>query len=91
MGYLNLVNNNHLATLYEQHCVALGLKFATDESVAKDQTASGDIGNVSQVVPTIQPGYSIHTTSGNHTRDFAVAAGTSLKNKVLYFLILSLF
>ena len=74
MGYLNLVHNNHLVALYEQHCVALGLEFA-DETDIKGQTASGDIGNVSQVVPTIEPGYSIHTTSGNHTRDFAVAAG----------------
>jgi len=33
------------------------------------------MGNVSQVVPSIHPIYSIKTTAANHTKDFADAAG----------------
>ena len=47
----------------------------TDELVTSNVSASGDIGNVSQIVPTIQPGYSITTTAVNHTRAFTEAAG----------------
>ena len=77
MGYLNLVTNGHLAAIYERHATNFGLEFSTDESVQKDQAASGDIGNVSQVVPAIQPGYSIHTLAVNHSKGFTEAAGMS--------------
>ncbi|XP_072043921.1 xaa-Arg dipeptidase-like [Amphiura filiformis] len=75
-GYLDLVTNKHLASLYEQHATAQGLVFTTDKSVEQNESASGDIGNVSQVIPTIQPGYSIHTSDSNHTRGFREAAGS---------------
>ena len=33
------------------------------------------MGNVSYVLPSLQPGYSIKSTAGNHTQGFAQAAG----------------
>lgn len=38
--------------------------------------ASSDIGNVSHIVPSIQPTYSIGTRAANHSLGFTEAAGT---------------
>lgn len=38
--------------------------------------ASSDIGNVSHIVPSIQPTYSIGTKAANHSLGFTEAAGT---------------
>ncbi|KAF8763988.1 Peptidase M20 domain-containing protein 2 [Argiope bruennichi] len=37
--------------------------------------ASTDLGNVSHVVPTFQPGYAIPCKGINHTKEFAEASG----------------
>ncbi|MHB8576419.1 MAG: hypothetical protein ACYDCQ_13925 [Dehalococcoidia bacterium] len=39
-------------------------------------TASSDMGNVSHVVPSIQPGYAIPCEAGNHNPGFTAAAAT---------------
>lgn len=61
--------------VYKKHAEELGVKF--DDCGQKKFTGSTDMGNVSQVVPSIHPIYSIKTTAANHTRAFAEAAGTA--------------
>lgn len=60
--------------------------------------ASTDVGNVSHVLPTIQPLFSINTDAWNHTPAFREAAGTEDAHhaalnvaKVLSFIALDLF
>ena len=74
--YSNLVSNNTLADLYQANAEVLGVKF-TD----LDLVASTDMGNVSHVVPSIHPMYSIGTTAPNHSHSFTTAAATELANK----------
>ncbi|CAC5409034.1 Peptidase M20 domain-containing protein 2 [Mytilus coruscus] len=70
--YLNLVTNNRMADVFWSNAKSIGVKFD-----AKEDTIAGstDMGNVSQIVPIIHPIYGIETLHGNHTKDFATAAG----------------
>ena len=72
--YANVVTNRTLAGLYETNARSLGVEFTPN---ADKETASGstDMGNVSQVVPSIHPMFYIGTKAANHTRDFTTAAG----------------
>ncbi|XP_052088650.1 xaa-Arg dipeptidase-like [Mytilus californianus] len=70
--YLNMVSNNRMADAFRSNAESLGVKFDAKE----DQIgASTDMGNVSQIVPSIHPTYNIDTIYGNHTKDFTTAAG----------------
>ena len=75
--YINVVNNPVLTDLYIEHATSLGVKFppkTVQESYAQGST---DMGNVSHVVPAIQPEYKIDTTAGNHTHEFTAATGAT--------------
>lgn len=64
-----------MADVFYNNAISIGVQFD-----AKEDTIAGstDMGNVSQIVPSIHPIYGIETTHGNHTKDFATAAGMIL-------------
>lgn len=76
-SYSNLDSNNTLADLYQANAEMLGVKFVP----GTDLVASTDMGNVSHVVPSIHPMYSIGTTAPNHSHSFTTAAATELANE----------
>lgn len=73
-AYHNVISNKHMVSLFTDNAESLGVEFCTDERV---HTASGstDMGNVSQVVPSIHPMFYIGSTAVNHTRQFTDASG----------------
>ncbi|EDV29529.1 uncharacterized protein TRIADDRAFT_18185 [Trichoplax adhaerens] len=74
--YRSVINNLHLVDLYENNAKSLGIEFPSRAEQKQKMLGSTDMGNVSRVVPSIHPTYSIETKGGNHTREFAVAAST---------------
>jgi metal-dependent amidase/aminoacylase/carboxypeptidase family protein len=64
-----------LTKLYEKHAKSLGVTFPSKSVQESFPNGSTDMGNVSYVLPSLQPGYSIKSTAGNHTQGFAQAAG----------------
>lgn len=71
--YSNLISNSCLEQLYIQNAEQLGVKFSPTSMIP---TGSTDMGNVSYIVPSIHPMYSIGTKAYNHTREFTVAANS---------------
>lgn len=67
--YKNLITNETLSSLYNKNMGSLGIDMITEE---RDSMGSMDMGNVSQVVPAINPYFEI--TDGNsvsgHTIEF---------------------
>ncbi|XP_052088662.1 xaa-Arg dipeptidase-like [Mytilus californianus] len=70
--YLNMVSNNRMADAFRSNAESLGVKFDAKED---EIGGSSDMGNVSQIIPSIHPIYNIDTIYGNHTKDFTTAAG----------------
>lgn len=71
--YSNLVSNSQLEQLYVQNAEQLGVEFSPR---SKTPAGSTDMGDVSYIVPSIHPMYSIGTDAYNHTRDFTKAANS---------------
>ncbi|XP_056150082.1 xaa-Arg dipeptidase-like [Lampris incognitus] len=71
----NILRNATLEEAYERNGKALGMEFTTDEEVLTNATGSSDFGNVSFVVPGIQPYFYIGSKALNHTEEYTVAAG----------------
>lgn len=69
--YQNIICNSVLGKLYERNYVDLGV---TDYVYHDDLTASTDIGNVSQVCPTIQPRYRVGNGEATHSAPFTAIA-----------------
>lgn len=70
--YADLVQNPALAGSYEGHFEALAGEI--DRTV--EGLASTDMGNVSQAVPSLHPGFRIPSEAGNHNAGFTAAAAT---------------
>jgi len=70
-GYAPLNSNDTLATLYTNNGKSLGIEFEDDPLKLNKQGGSTDMGNVSQILPSIHPKYSINTLVAAHTREFA--------------------
>lgn len=82
----NVVSNPELLKLYVKNSLDLGVKFSPDYvpevGFSRDMPAgSTDMGDVSYVVPSIHPLYSIGTTAVCHSREFTHAANTSLAHE----------
>jgi len=75
--YSNLDTNHTLAQLYQANAESLAVTFPTQE----DFPASTDMGNVSHIVPSIHPMYSIGTTAPNHSHAFTAAAVTEVAHE----------
>ncbi|VDI01410.1 Hypothetical predicted protein [Mytilus galloprovincialis] len=70
--YLNMVSNYRMADAFRSNEDFIGVKFDAKED---EIGGSSDMGNVSQIVPSIHPLYNIDTIHGNHTKDFTTASG----------------
>lgn len=71
--YLNMVNNPVLASLYQENSTALGRPMPAEAEVGRSG-GSSDMGNVSQVLPSIHPMVGIETAGAvNHQKEFAAA------------------
>ncbi|KAK3590609.1 hypothetical protein CHS0354_018829 [Potamilus streckersoni] len=74
-SYSYLLSNQTLATLFEHNAELVGVEFETDEEKRQKFGGSTDMGNVSQILPSIHPKFYIGTSFSQHTKEFAVAAG----------------
>ncbi|XP_071958162.1 peptidase M20 domain-containing protein 2-like [Antedon mediterranea] len=74
--YSNLTSNPTLAKLYEKNAEKYGISFTRNCEELQIPVGSTDVGNVSHVIPTILPTFSIGTSARNHTEAFAEAAGS---------------
>ena len=71
--YAPMNNNAALAGAYKANAKALGRNFL---EIPVDSTGSSDMGNVSWVVPSIHPTFSIGAMALNHTQGFTQIAAT---------------
>jgi len=72
-GYEPMNNNGPLAKAYRANAEALGRKFLP---IPLESTGSSDMGNVSQVVPSIHPTFAIGNFALNHTASFTEVSAT---------------
>ncbi len=73
MEYAPLRNNRPMVEAYRRNGESLGTQFIDLKNVS---TGSTDMGNVSQVVPSIHPTFSVGQMIINHTPEFTAAAIT---------------
>ena len=74
--YLNMVNNEVMTQLFQANSTALGRPLPTEAELGASG-GSSDMGNVSQVVPSIHPMLAIETNGAvNHQAEFAAATIT---------------
>ncbi|KAI9481584.1 MAG: hypothetical protein EXX96DRAFT_567309 [Benjaminiella poitrasii] len=73
--------NDAMAMKYKHYMEQEGIKFLPRSEEEQITSGSTDMGNFSYVVPTIHPGYGIHTTAANHTKEFAKAARTEVAHQ----------
>ena len=71
--YKDVVSNPTLAKLFLKNTQTLGLNFTKD---TQNFSASTDMGNVSHILPSLHPIYSIGTSAVNHTLGYTDAANT---------------
>ena len=83
-----MVNNQTLVSLYE-HNISL-LQTNQVPSAKGGHYGSTDMGNVSQVVPSIRPIFFFGSDEANHTRGFARDAGMSGHNDKVIFMLLNM-
>ena len=83
-SYAPLNSNNILANLYVENGEKLGIKFEHDYKKLTKQGGSTDMGNVSMVLPSIHPKYSINTEVAAHTREFARLVSESVYIIIFY-------
>ncbi|GFO40165.1 peptidase m20 domain-containing protein 2, partial [Plakobranchus ocellatus] len=69
-SYDSLMSNERLSSLYVANGEALGIEFENDPMLLSKQGGSTDMGNVSRVLPSIHPKYSLHTQVSAHTSEF---------------------
>ena len=65
-----------MAERYREHIGSKGITFAAKEVELATAGGSTDMGNVSWIVPSIQPMFKIATPVGNHHPDFTATTGT---------------
>jgi len=73
-GYSALKTNKILIDFYVNNAKSLGVTFNDADS---SMVASTDMGNVSQIKPSIHPLYRINTAGANHTHEFTKATGSA--------------
>jgi amidohydrolase len=74
--YLTMVNNQVMTTLFQENSTALGRPLPLEADLGA-AGGSSDMGNVSQVVPSIHPMLAIETDGAvNHQLEFAAATIT---------------
>lgn len=74
--YLNMINDPVMTELFQANSTALGRPMPTEAEVGVSG-GSSDMGNISQVVPSIHPMLAIETNGAvNHQKEFAAATVT---------------
>ena len=82
--YSNLASNPTMARLYQTNAESLGVQFPPLSEQKEKVLGSTDMGNVSHVMPSIHPVYSIDSMAVNHSYAFTAAVGTDVAhNKTL--------
>ena len=71
--YTDLHSNAILADLYRKHLDETGIKYSFEANASW----STDMGNVSYVVPSLHPNYSVGSGEVNHTREFTTVTNTA--------------
>ncbi|GBM79319.1 Peptidase M20 domain-containing protein 2 [Araneus ventricosus] len=74
-AYKSLMTNKVLAERYKKYAEKLGTQFDDGNPKKIPFMASSDMGDVSHVVPSIHPAYSIGTRACNHSVGFTKASG----------------
>ena len=77
--YSSLDTNSTLADLYEANVKTLGVTYGP--LTGEEGRGSTDMGNVSKVVPSIHPTYSIDSKAVNHSHAFTTAAITEIAHE----------
>lgn len=81
--YLNMINNEVMTELFQVNSTALGRPLPTEADLGVSG-GSSDMGNVSQVVPSIHPMLAIDTDGAvNHQAEFAAATITDSGNDAI--------
>ena len=70
----SIKTNTPLINLYIENTKSLGVEY-NDEEERKTFMASTDMGNVSQIIPSIYPLFKIKTAGANHTHEFTKGTG----------------
>jgi amidohydrolase len=73
--YRPMTTNTPLGRAFHENAALLGWRLPNPDEETPSG-ASSDMGNVSHVVPSIQPSYAIPCEAGNHNPDFTAAAAT---------------
>lgn len=73
LQYAPLKNNRPMVEAYRRNGEAVGKQFVDLKNVS---TGSTDMGNVSQIVPSIHPTFGVGQMIFNHTPEFTAAAAT---------------
>lgn len=74
-AYENLISNRILAELYGKYSKSMGTELQDGNPKIIPFMASSDMGNVSHVVPSIHPTFTIGTDEPNHSKGFTDASG----------------
>ena len=72
-----------MSTTYEDHCASLGLVYPPEKRGEKG--GSTDMGDVSYVLPSIQPKFAIPTDFSTHNIGFMKSAGENADPRVFHF------
>ncbi|MGD2043455.1 MAG: M20 family metallopeptidase [Acidimicrobiia bacterium] len=81
--YLNMINNEVMTGLFQSNSTELGRPLPLEEDLGA-AGGSSDMGNVSQVVPSIHPMLAIETNGAvNHQLEFAAATITESGEKAI--------
>jgi len=83
--YSEMIHNPDIAEYYRRNSEALGRSFTDVDALEKKAAASTDMGNVSQVVPSIHPMVRIDSLPAvNHQKEFAEKCVTESADKAAY-------
>jgi len=81
--YLNMISNEVMTELFQENSTALGRRLPL-EAETGPSGGSSDMGNVSQVVPSIHPMLGIETGGAvNHQKEFAAATVTESGHRAI--------
>jgi amidohydrolase len=80
LEYAPMLNNRPLVEAYRRNGEALGKRFVDIPNIS---TGSSDMGNVSQVVPSIHPNFGVGQLIFNHTPEFTAAACTDAAHQAM--------
>ena len=73
-----MASNPKMASLYQTNAESLGVQFPSLQEQKEKVLGSTDMGNVSHVIPSIHPLYSIDSMAVNHSYGFTAAAGSNI-------------